>query len=248
MILPMRWWHCGRFCWPARPQHIAAKQEKRIWAVHHRAMPLDLDALRRHAVARTLFAPTTLPRAIEQPGLRAGRPDPRAGARAGPDAAPPRRATTAPATWSAATRGWPIEEDFFVNYGFLPRATARADAPAHGAHGMAEVALGAGRTRCWTSCASAAWCTRARSTRTSRTARRATGSAARPTPARSCSTACTTAACCAWRGARAACACTPRATRTSANAAEADAALDALVDVVVGQVRAAAGGDARASS
>ena len=98
---------------------------------------------------------------------------------------------------------------------------------------MAEVALGAGRRRCWPSCASAAWCIRARSTRSSRTARRATGSAARPTPARSCSTACTTAACCAWRGAKAACACYAARDAHEREPAEADAALDALVDVIV---------------
>ena len=179
-------------------------------------------------------------------GLRAGRPDPRAGARAGPDAAPPRRATTAPATWSGATRGSPIEEDFFVNYGFLPRATQALMHPRTPRTRVAEGALGAGRRRCWTSCASAAWCTRARSTRSF-----AHGKAQQlvrrlaATPARSCSTACTTAACCAWRGARAACACTRRARRTPPARPTRRAALDALVDVVVAKYAPLPARDAR---
>ena len=54
-------------------------------------MVITLDDLRRFAVARSLFPPTTLHARIETLGLRAGRSDPRAGARAGPDAAPPRQ-------------------------------------------------------------------------------------------------------------------------------------------------------------
>jgi uncharacterized protein YcaQ len=68
---------------------------------------LTLDALRRHAVARTLFKPTTLPRAIERLGFVQADP------------------IRAPARAQDLTR-YPrlrIEEDFFVNYGFLPRAT-----------------------------------------------------------------------------------------------------------------------------
>ncbi len=50
-----------------------------------------LAQLRRSAVARSLFPPTTLPTAIDTPGLRPGGPDPRAGAGPGSDSAPPRR-------------------------------------------------------------------------------------------------------------------------------------------------------------
>ena len=56
-----------------------------------------------------------------QVGLRAGRPDPRAGARAGPDAAPPRQGLSCRRPRARyATLG--IEEDFFVNYGFVTRS------------------------------------------------------------------------------------------------------------------------------
>ena len=57
-----------------------------------------------------------------------------------------------------------------------------------------------GRSRpCWSSCASAATCTRARRTRTSPTAGSPTTGAARRARRRICWRTCTTAACCAWR-------------------------------------------------
>ncbi|MBL8340853.1 MAG: YcaQ family DNA glycosylase [Rubrivivax sp.] len=90
-------------------------------------MPLSepvvtLDHLRRHAVARSLFAPTTLPRAIARLGF----------VQADPIRAPARAQDL---TLRHRVRGYragdlerryaqlAIEEDFFVNYGFLPRAT-----------------------------------------------------------------------------------------------------------------------------
>lgn len=82
---------------------------------------LTLDALRRHAVARTLFKPTTLPRAIERLGF----------VQADPIRAPARaqdltlRHRVADYRAGELERRYPrlrIEEDFFVNYGFLPRA------------------------------------------------------------------------------------------------------------------------------
>ena len=165
-------------------------------------------------------------------GLRAGRPDPRPGARAGPDAAPPRRDYRA----GDLERRYPRLADrggLLRQLRLRAARHAHADASAHAAHARGRRRAGRRPKRCWTSCASAAWCTRARSTRISRTARRATGSAARPTPARNCSTACTTAACCAWRGAKAACACTRRA-RPCARAGRCRARrMDALVDVIV---------------
>ena len=54
-------------------------------------MSLTLDDLRRFAVARSLFPPTTLERALDTAWLRAGGSDPGAGARAGPHAAASRR-------------------------------------------------------------------------------------------------------------------------------------------------------------
>ena len=85
-------------------------------------MPITPDTLRRYAVARTLFAPTTLPRAITKLGF----------VQADPIRAPARAQDL---TLRHRVKGYragdlerryaklDIEEDFFVNYGFLPRAT-----------------------------------------------------------------------------------------------------------------------------
>ncbi len=81
---------------------------------------LTLDDLRRYAIARSLFKPTTLPRAIERLGF----------VQADPIRAPARaqdltlRHRVAGYTAGELERRYPrlpIEEDFFVNYGFLPR-------------------------------------------------------------------------------------------------------------------------------
>jgi uncharacterized protein len=83
--------------------------------------PLTLHALRQHAVARTLFAPTTLPRAIQRLGF----------VQADPIRAPARaqdltlRHRVADYRTGDLERRYPrlaVEEDFFVNYGFVPRA------------------------------------------------------------------------------------------------------------------------------
>ena len=129
-----------------------------------------------------------------------------------------------------------IEEDFFINYGFVPRELQALMHPRAATLALDAGARGSGRRRCSSSCASAARCIRARSTRTSRTARSPTTGAARRTRPRTCSTACTTAACCAWRGARRGIrhlrgAASTR--RRPTDAARAPRALDALVDVVV---------------
>jgi hypothetical protein len=80
----------------------------------------SLDALRRHAIARTFFAPTTLPRAIARLGF----------VQADPIRAPARaqdltlRHRVAGYHAGDLERRYPrlaVEEDFFVNYGFLPR-------------------------------------------------------------------------------------------------------------------------------
>ena len=84
--------------------------------------PITLDDLRRHAVARTLFKPTTLGRAIERLGF----------VQADPIRAPARaqdltlRHRVCDYRAGELERRYPrlaVEEDFFVNYGFLPRAT-----------------------------------------------------------------------------------------------------------------------------
>lgn len=86
-------------------------------------MPLTLDHLRRYAVARSLFAPTTLPSAIEKLGFVQADPI-RAPARA-QDLTLRHRVVNYRA--GDLERLYPtldVEEDFFVNYGFLPKATA----------------------------------------------------------------------------------------------------------------------------
>ena len=81
-------------------------------------MSLDLAALRRHAIARSLFAPTTLPAALQRLGF----------VQADPLRAPARaqdltlRHRVADYLAGDLERRYPelgIEEDFFVNYGFL---------------------------------------------------------------------------------------------------------------------------------
>jgi uncharacterized protein len=83
-------------------------------------MAMTLDHLRRYAVARTLFKPTTLGRAIDRLGF----------VQADPIRAPARaqdltlRHRVAGYRAGDLERRYPtlaIEEDFFVNYGFLPR-------------------------------------------------------------------------------------------------------------------------------
>ena len=83
---------------------------------------IDLDALRRHAVARSLFAPTTLPKAIARLGF----------VQADPIRAPARAQDL---TLRHRVKGYragdlerryarlAVEEDYFINYGFVPRAT-----------------------------------------------------------------------------------------------------------------------------
>ncbi len=84
-------------------------------------MTLTLDQLRRYAVARSLFRPTTLGRAIRKLGF----------VQADPIRAPARaqdlmlRHRVAGYRAGDLERRYPrlgLEEDFFVNYGFLPRA------------------------------------------------------------------------------------------------------------------------------
>ena len=64
-----------------------------------------------------------------------------------------------------------VEEDFFVNYGFVPRALHALMHPRAARRAWTAGTARRRRRRCSSSCASAARCIRARSTRTSRTAR-----------------------------------------------------------------------------
>jgi len=91
-----------------------------------------LDDLRRHAVARSLFAPTSLPRALRRLGFVQADPI-RAPARA-QDLTLRHRVRDYRA--GDLERRYPkldVEEDFFVNYGFLPRATHALMHPREGA-------------------------------------------------------------------------------------------------------------------
>ena len=83
---------------------------------------LTLDQLRHCAVARTLFAPTTLPQAIRRLGFVQADPI-RAPARAQDLTLRHRVRDYRAGDLEARYHRLDIEEDFFVNYGFLPRAT-----------------------------------------------------------------------------------------------------------------------------
>jgi hypothetical protein len=86
--------------------------------------PPTLDDLRRHAVARTLFAPTTLARAITKLGFVQADPI-RAPARAQDLVLRHRVKGYRAGDLERRFAALDIEEDFFVNHGFLPRATQR---------------------------------------------------------------------------------------------------------------------------
>ncbi len=82
---------------------------------------ITLAHLRHHAVARTLFTPTTLPRAIMRLGFVQADPI-RAPARAQDLTLRHRVKAYRAGDLEARYARLGIEEDFFVNYGFLPRA------------------------------------------------------------------------------------------------------------------------------
>lgn len=86
------------------------------------SLPTTLDTLRRYAVVRSLFLPTSLPAAIERLGF----------VQADPIRAPARaqdltlRNRVKDYLAGDLERHYPamaVEEDYFVNYGFLPRST-----------------------------------------------------------------------------------------------------------------------------
>src|SRR3981081_3691038 len=84
-------------------------------------MRVTLDHLRRYAIGRSLFKPTTLRRAIDKLGFVQADPI-RAPA---PAQALTRRHGVGGYRAGALERRYPklpLEEDFFVNYGYLPRA------------------------------------------------------------------------------------------------------------------------------
>ncbi|MBS7806795.1 crosslink repair DNA glycosylase YcaQ family protein [Variovorax sp. PCZ-1] len=84
--------------------------------------PITLDTLRRYAISRSLFAPTTLPKAIEKLGFVQADPI-RAPARAQDLTLRHRVKDYAAGDLEQRYAKLGIEEDFFMNYGFLPRST-----------------------------------------------------------------------------------------------------------------------------
>ncbi len=91
-------------------------------ARHHRPMAKDptLDDLRRYAVARTLFKPTTLARAIDKLGFVQADPI-RAPARAQDLTLRHRVAGYRAGELERRYPRLPVDEDCLVNYGFVPR-------------------------------------------------------------------------------------------------------------------------------
>src|SRR5688572_17492016 len=79
-----------------------------------------LSDLRRYAIARSLFKPTTLTRAIAKLGFVQADPI-RAPARAQDLALRHRVSTYRAGDLERRYAKPPIEEDFFINYGFVPR-------------------------------------------------------------------------------------------------------------------------------
>jgi uncharacterized protein YcaQ len=82
--------------------------------------PVSLRDLRRFAVARSLFAPTTLKRAIDRLGFVQADPI-RAPARAQDLILRPRVTNYRAGDLERRYPGLGVHEDFFVNYGFLSR-------------------------------------------------------------------------------------------------------------------------------
>lgn len=81
---------------------------------------VTLDELRRYAVSRSLFVPTTLGRAVQKLGFVQADPI-RAPARAQDLTLRHRVAAYRNGDLERRYPTLPVEEDFFVNYGFLPR-------------------------------------------------------------------------------------------------------------------------------
>ena len=86
------------------------------------AQAVTLDTLRRYAITRSLFSPTTLPRAIEKLGFVQADPI-RAPARAQDLTLRHRVENYAAGDLERRYAALGIEEDFFVNYGFVTRST-----------------------------------------------------------------------------------------------------------------------------
>ena len=80
-----------------------------------------LDELRRHAIARSLFKPTTLPKALNRLGFLQADPI-RAPARAQDLMLRHRVLGYRAGDLERRYARVGVEEDFFINYGFMPNA------------------------------------------------------------------------------------------------------------------------------
>ena len=120
------------------------------------SVAVTLADLRRFAVARSLFPPMTLKRAVERLGFVQADPI-RAPARAQDLTLRHRVKSYRAGDLERRYRALGIEEDFFVNYGFVSRQRPRADASARRrAAGWPPTRRATRGRRCWSSCASAA--------------------------------------------------------------------------------------------
>src|SRR6187397_2339717 len=94
-----------------------------------------LDDLRRYAVARTLFKPTTLARAVERLGFVQADPI-RAPARAQDLTLRHRVTNYGVGDLERRYATLRLEEDTFINYGFLPRTVHGLMQPRAGMRGL----------------------------------------------------------------------------------------------------------------
>jgi uncharacterized protein len=97
-------------------------------------MPIILDDLRRYAVARSLFPPTTLQRALERLGFVQADPI-RAPARAQDLTLRHRVVNYRAGALERRFATLAVEEDTFINYGFLPRTVHAMMHPRRGTRG-----------------------------------------------------------------------------------------------------------------
>jgi uncharacterized protein len=103
---------------------VRSKLDNAAVQCNHPNMPctIKLNDLRRYAISRSLFKPTTLHKAIHKLGFVQADPI-RAPARAQDLTLRHRVSKYLAGDLERRYARLPIEEDFFVNYGFLPRAT-----------------------------------------------------------------------------------------------------------------------------
>jgi len=133
-------------------------------------MPVTLDDIRRFAVARSLFPPTTLKRALDKLGFVQADPI-RAPARAQDLMLRHRVKSYRVGDLERRYAKLGIEEDFFINYGFVTRSVQALMHPRSAESRLPWLRrAGSEPNSCWSSYANAARCTRARSTTISRTA------------------------------------------------------------------------------